>query len=157
MLCESRVSALGQPGRSKPQKSVWFGRRVDTLVRQTGQVSRIKCPERCRHIGPNTDDALLNILPKQRDPKIAAEKQFRPVCCRRALGVGSAVNLHLFDGRRRRNRRTMPGRTMTPFMHPRVTTRVSASLDVNLLVADGCADRIFTYTQIHRSPDCADR
>ena len=124
-----RMSRAFQP----PAASRRLDRRADQIVslggRRPASVLLVKRSKRCRDIGPDAYDALLYSGPKQSNPKIAAKEQFGAAHRGRAPGMGGAIKFHLFDCRGRIVHDAAARRAR--FVHPRLTTRVSARLDLN--------------------------
>ena len=110
-----------------------FVRHLICLVRRTpaGPVLRIECAEGCRDGWPDAYDALLYSGPKQCNPKIAAKEQLRAAHRGRAPGMGRAIKPSFVRLPRLHSPRRGADGGVPVFVHPRLTTRVSAGLDVN--------------------------
>lgn len=117
-------------GATLLQRSFRLDRAARSLVRRSGHILRVKSSKRCHDSGPNAHDAFLYTWPKQRDPKIVANEQFGAAHCRRTVGMGIAINFHLFHCRRRIVDVVAPTRRIALLVHLRFTTRVSGKLDV---------------------------
>ena len=133
VVCVPRVSAPGgQPAQMYcPDRSPRLDRRADQIVSLGGRSPARYCASNARSaaatLGPMPTTPSSHSGPKQCNPKIAAKEQFGAARCRRAVGMGRTIKVHLFDCRRR----MAPTQSVALFVRSRRTTRVSARLDVN--------------------------
>jgi hypothetical protein len=80
---------------------------------QASQILCVKCTQSGCNSGSNADDSCFHAWAKQRDPKLAANKQSGLPNGRRAPGMSLAIQLHLFHRHQR-------------MVHDVVSTRIAA-------------------------------
>jgi len=95
--------------------SCWLARRTQAC--QVLAVERAKSSSDGRS---NTDDSFFNAWTKERNPKLAANKQTRTAHGRRTAGVRPAIQLRLFHGSRGVVHDAAPGGNLTIRLHLRV-------------------------------------
>ena len=152
-LFANRISAFemrsnGHRGQASGCSTVAYLRRRS----QASQILRVKCTQSGCNSGSNADDSCFHAWAKQRDPKLAANKQSGLPNGRRAPGMSLAIQLHLFHRHQRIVHSVASTRIVAVvFLHSRLERMIMWNW-MWLFFVTGTGDAVATRSAVRFSP-----